>query len=558
MQDLTPAGRRGSLVLAVSAGLALADASVVALALPALLRELDTTVEGVAAVLGVYVLVLALTLIPAAAFERRHGAARVGAAGLALMTVASLLCAVAGSLPVLLVGRALQAAGGAAGLIAIFTLIDAGGRGRRLWVAAAVFGTAAGPALGGLLTQALSWRAIFVAQAPVALAAAIVAYRAEREHDEHDERVPAPAAGPMPAAPAAALALVAAALTAVLFLLVLELVAGWAVEPLAAAGAVTVLPVTALAASRWRGPALIRATAGAVLIGAGTLCLAFLPDASVAWTIVPQILAGAGMGLALPALSGELVPERTAGDAARLLTVRHAGIVLVLAVVAPVVSHQLDNATHTARLRGIALVLDAKLPPQAKLPLAPALLTSVNTESPREGLRKAIRDARAGFSGEDAATFDTMAKRADDTLVAAVGDAFNEAFWVAGALGLAAACVLVGAGGALAARGRWALGLAAVALAAVPVYAALHRSVAPEPVKIADPCKPRALPHTGGLTGALQDTALVQLDRSACRIGSSREELVLALVDPHEATRFERRYGVNPRSIGGLISTLFG
>jgi len=549
------AGRRAWLVLAVSAGLALADASVVALALPALLRELNTTVDGVAAVLGVYVLVLALALIPAAQFERRHGAARVGAAGLGLMAAASVLCAVANSLAVLLVGRALQAAGGAAGLIAIFTLIDAGRRGRRLWVAAAVFGTAAGPAVGGLLTQALSWRAIFVAQAPVALAAAIVAYRAERAHDE---RVPEPPGGPMPFAPSVALGLVAASLTAVLFLLVLELVAGWAVKPIAAAFAVTVLPITALAASRIRGPALIRATAGALLIGAGTLCLAFLPDASVAWTIAPQVLAGAGMGLAFPALSGELIPERTAGDAARLLTVRHAGIVVVLAAVAPVVSHQLDSATHTARLRGIALVLDAKLPPQAKLPLAPALLTSVNTESPREGLRKAIDDARSGFSGQDAATFETLAKRADETLVAAVGDAFDEAFLVAGGLGLLAAVVLIVAGGALGVRERWAVGLAGVALGAVPVYAALHHSVAPEPVTIANPCQPRALPHTGGFTGALQDAALRQLDRAACRVGSSREELVLALVDPAESQRFERRYGVNPRTIGGLISTLFG
>src|SRR4051812_8955779 len=272
MQDLTLFRKPAGIVLAVSAGLALADSSVVALALPQLLGELDTTVEGVAAVLGVYVLVLALGLIPAAGFERRHGAARVGAAGLGLMAAASILCAVAGSLPVLLVGRALQAAGGAAGLIAIFTLIDAGERGRRAWVAAAVFGTAAGPALGGLLTQALSWRAIFVVQAPVALAAAVVAFRAERAHDE---RVPAPAMGPMPVAPAAALALVAAGLTAVLFLLVLELVAGWNISPLAAAGAVTILPLTALAASRIRGPAVTRAAAGALLIGAGTLCLAF-------------------------------------------------------------------------------------------------------------------------------------------------------------------------------------------------------------------------------------------------------------------------------------------
>src|SRR4051812_36723460 len=48
-------GRRSRPLLALAAGLALADASVVALALPALLQELDTTVEGVAAVLGVYV-----------------------------------------------------------------------------------------------------------------------------------------------------------------------------------------------------------------------------------------------------------------------------------------------------------------------------------------------------------------------------------------------------------------------------------------------------------------------------------------------------------------------
>src|SRR3954470_18112687 len=98
------------LLLAVAAGLALADASIVALALPALLRELGTSVEGVAAVLGVYVLVLALALPGAAVLERRHGAARVGAIGLLLFAAASLLCAVSHSLELLLAGRSLQAA----------------------------------------------------------------------------------------------------------------------------------------------------------------------------------------------------------------------------------------------------------------------------------------------------------------------------------------------------------------------------------------------------------------------------------------------------------------
>ena len=94
-------------------------------------------------------------------------------------------------------------------------------------------------------------------------------------------------------------------------------------------------------------------------------------------------------------------------------------------------------------------------------------------------------------------------------------------------------------------------------LLAVPAYALLHRSRAPKPVTIADPCAPRRLPGTGGLTGALQDVALRQLDRSACSIGSSREELVLALADDADAQRFKRRYGVDPRSLTGLLSILF-
>ena len=53
------------LALALAAGLALADASIVTLALPDLLQALDTTVEGVAAIIGVYTVVLALTLLPA-------------------------------------------------------------------------------------------------------------------------------------------------------------------------------------------------------------------------------------------------------------------------------------------------------------------------------------------------------------------------------------------------------------------------------------------------------------------------------------------------------------
>ena len=301
-------------LLLLAAALALADASVVTLALPPIIDELDASVEGAAAVLGCYTLVLAIAL-PLVA-RLRTGPRVVGAAGGALFAAASLGCGLSGSLPPLLLWRCLQAAGAAAVLVAAFSLLDAGRSGRRAWNAAAIFGFAAGPALGGALTQALDWRAIFLVQAPIAAAAAVAAWRSREPFIPPEE--PAPWA----VGPAVALAMVSAALVGVLFLLVLLLITGWSVSPLAAAAAVSVLPIAAVVAARWAGgqQPRVRAAAGAALVGGGVLALGSIPSASLWWTIVPQLMAGAGMGLALPALAGELLPERTAGQAARLLS----------------------------------------------------------------------------------------------------------------------------------------------------------------------------------------------------------------------------------------------
>ena len=115
---------RKQLILAVAAGLALADASVVTLALPRLLTQLHASVEGVAAVIGVYTVVLAVALLPAARLRERHGARPLGAGGLALFGAACVGCAAAGSLELLLAMRALQALGAAAALVAIFDLLE--------------------------------------------------------------------------------------------------------------------------------------------------------------------------------------------------------------------------------------------------------------------------------------------------------------------------------------------------------------------------------------------------------------------------------------------------
>ncbi|HZC13110.1 MAG TPA: MFS transporter, partial [Thermoleophilaceae bacterium] len=97
--------------------LALADTAIVALALPPILRELDTDVAGVAAVLGVYAVMLALALPLAEWLWRKVGTRAVGVSGVALFAGGSLACGLADTLDVLLIARAVQAAGGAALLV---------------------------------------------------------------------------------------------------------------------------------------------------------------------------------------------------------------------------------------------------------------------------------------------------------------------------------------------------------------------------------------------------------------------------------------------------------
>lgn len=588
------------LVLTLAAGVALADASIVTLALPVLETSLEAGVLGVAAVLFVYTAVMAIAL-PLAA---RRSTPVVAGAGFALAAAASVVCALAPSLGVLLAARALQAAGGALGLVGVFALVDGGASGRRWWIAASVFGVAVGPALGGVLTQALGWRSIFVVQTPIAALAALVMLAHRRGSAVGGGNgAPAPVSGPVapsassassaaiadtaqaqreshvgpvaaPVSPArahVALALVSASLSAVLFLLVLMVVAGWSKSPLSAAVALTVLPLGALAGALVGGPARARAVAGCALLGSGVLSLAFIPQAHLAWTLPPQALAGVGMGLALTGLSGSLLAERTPREAARLLSVRHAGIALLLVALAPLIAHQLMRSTDQARLRGVAIVLDARLSPQAKLALAPGLLGSVTGDQPRGQLLAALAAARGNFQGAALPEFDRLGRSADDTLLAAVSDAFKGSFLLSGGVALLAA-LLLGLGprraAARPARSRSGVRVARAALLLsgllvyliTPVaYAAAQSTLSPAPVPIRDPCLPRALPGVSGLTGALQDQALHGLDAIACRLHTSREEIVLAFVDPAEGRRFAAAHpGYDPSAVTSLFGGLLG
>ena len=621
--DRSVLARVARVVIAAGVALTLADASIVTLALPEILVRLDTDVSGVAAVIGVYTVVLAATVLGAVPLRRRLGSGPLAAAGMTVFALACLACGVADTLPGLLAARAAQAIGAGVALVGAFGLLHRERPATRpdpLWVAAAVFGTAIGPPLGGALTELFDWRAIFLAQAPVAALAALAclarldpataagppdeapAATAATRPAERAWPLPPERPGPSDARPASpeaptrvvaaddptattrvrppavaeppvtlgdeapasaasavdrwrvgiALALLAAALTAVLFLLVLLLVTGWAVSPLKAAVGVSLLPLAALAGVRIPGDPWVRACAGSGLVGAGVLALATLPTVGASWVVLPQLLAGVGMGMALPAMAGELLPERTPREAGRLLALRHVGITVALLILAPVTAAQLDRTIDRTELQVVALVLDAKLPPQPKLEAVSPALGEVSIEDPRGALRSALDGQATRFASdpEQAATYAALTTRADETLVSAINEAFVPAFLITGALALLAALLVLPAPTR---HPTLAVLVVVLGLAVAGGQALMSRSARPPEVVIADPCPDRELPSSGGVSGFVQDTALAGLDNAACRWGSSREELALAIGDPDRARAYEQRYGHDPRDPISLL-----
>ncbi len=159
--------------LALAVGVVLADSSIVVLALPDIYRDLDTTVFGVTWVLVSFNLVMALAAVPAAMVARRVGPGRAAAVGLAIFAGAGLACGLSDHLSTLIVARSIQAIGGALAVTAALELLPvAVGSERRasvVWASAGATGAALGPALGGILTQLVSWQSIFLIQVPMAL-----------------------------------------------------------------------------------------------------------------------------------------------------------------------------------------------------------------------------------------------------------------------------------------------------------------------------------------------------------------------------------------------------
>ena len=423
------------MLLGLAVGLVLADSSVVTLALPKILVRFDLEVATLAWALISFNLALALAALPAAVVARRRPAAVFGIS-IVVFAAASLACALSPSFGWLVGMRAVQGVAGAAVVCAALDLLSeatgSDASAARVWALAGIVGASLGPAIGGILTQLLGWESIFVLQAPVALVALLALPGAQARP------VPEPADRPQIAANAALL-LVSGALVAALFLLVILLINGWRVEPLAAGLVVTVMPLAAIVATRFTAaisPLWARAASGAILISGGLAALAWLPRAGVLWTVPPQIAIGAGLGLALSALTERALAGRS-GQAIHggwTIAARHAGVVLGLLLLTPIFTADLKQNEDDALAAGTAAVLDSRIPPLDKISVARNVLVAVDKAKPEAK----IPDVEQVVDHRDDPAYADLGSALQDQLDRAVTNAFSRSFLVGALLGLLA------------------------------------------------------------------------------------------------------------------------
>jgi len=159
----------------------LLDVTIVNVALPDIQRALNSSFSDLQWIVDAYALTLAAFLLTAGSLADMFGRRRLYLVGLTVFTLASVLCGFAVSTVMLQLSRALQGVGGAIMFAVSLALLADSFRGKDRGVAFGVWGAvtglavAIGPLLGGILTSGISWRWIFFVNAPVGIAAVVIA-----------------------------------------------------------------------------------------------------------------------------------------------------------------------------------------------------------------------------------------------------------------------------------------------------------------------------------------------------------------------------------------------
>jgi EmrB/QacA subfamily drug resistance transporter len=179
----------------LGSGAVFVEGFVTTVALPAIARDFHLGIAGLQWVLNGYMLTLSALILLGGALGDRFSRRGVFAIGLAGFSVASIGCAIAPNLPLLVVARVLQGAAGALVVPNSLALLESSFSGEERgaavghWAAWSAVSAAFGPLVGGWLVDVASWRWVFVCIAPFA-AAAVVAVGVTRDAGESAAKKP--------------------------------------------------------------------------------------------------------------------------------------------------------------------------------------------------------------------------------------------------------------------------------------------------------------------------------------------------------------------------------
>jgi len=175
--------------------MAVLDSLVVVTALPSIGASLHAGLGALQWTVNAYGIALAAGIISAAAVGDRFGRRRIFVAGVALFTAGSAVCGLAGSSTMLIGARAVQGIGGAALLTLSLTILTDTFPAQRRGTVVGIYGglaglaVAAGPLVGGALTQGADWRWIFWVNVPIGVATAALSARRLPESRGRERRV---------------------------------------------------------------------------------------------------------------------------------------------------------------------------------------------------------------------------------------------------------------------------------------------------------------------------------------------------------------------------------
>ena len=185
--------------ICLGAFMLLVDGTIVIVALPDMAADLNTSFADLQWVLDGYALTLAALLLGAGTLADRIGRRRLYLIGLALFALSSLACGLATTSGVLITARAVQGVSAAAMFATTMALLNSVYQGRERGIAYGIWGAvngaaaAAGPILGGLLTEHLGWRTIFLVNLPISVVAVVLARRVLPEAlNPHAHRIDLP------------------------------------------------------------------------------------------------------------------------------------------------------------------------------------------------------------------------------------------------------------------------------------------------------------------------------------------------------------------------------